>query len=177
MQEGSSQDVDGATDLKTPRNIRFLDEVLGIQCAFNTTTESHLDSSGTCGNSYNSGSLVMNDQSHDTLPDLRYYRNMDCEESYTCREIIKKHLQTKHPGQSDKSTSSGTITPKVATASGNASFPTASSDKLQISTVRLLIPSDDTVTYLLDVTWMIKKWKHLRVVEQAVCDDEGLLSD
>ncbi|KAI0987408.1 hypothetical protein GJ496_006615 [Pomphorhynchus laevis] len=117
---------------------------------------SPLDSSETCGNSSNSGSLVMNDQSHATLPDLRYFRHIDCDEPYTCREILKKHLRTKHPGQSDTSTPSGTITLEVATASGNASFPTASSDNLQISLVRRLISSDDTtdatVTYLLDVT-------------------------
>ncbi|KAI0980763.1 hypothetical protein GJ496_001445 [Pomphorhynchus laevis] len=94
--------------------------VPGIQCALrqlenehtgracvenigNTTTESPLDSSGTCENSSNSGSL-------------------DCDEPYTCREILKKHLRTKHPGQSDISTSSSTITPEVATASGGKKY-------------------------------------------------------
>ncbi|KAI0988468.1 hypothetical protein GJ496_006116 [Pomphorhynchus laevis] len=86
MQEGSSQDLDGATDL-SKLNFQLLDEVLGIQCALrqlknehtgracvktisSMTTESPLDSSGTWGNSSNSGSLVMNDQSNDTIPDL-----------------------------------------------------------------------------------------------------------
>ncbi|KAI0985335.1 hypothetical protein GJ496_001185 [Pomphorhynchus laevis] len=116
-QERSSQDVDGATDL-SKLNCRFLDDVLGIQCALrhleyehtvracvenigNTTTESPLDSSGTCGNLSNNGSLVMNYQSNATLPDLRYFRYMDCDEPYTCQEILKKHLLTKHTGQSD----------------------------------------------------------------------------
>ncbi|KAI0979325.1 hypothetical protein GJ496_004755 [Pomphorhynchus laevis] len=118
MQEGSSQDVDGATDL-SKLNCRFLDEYehTGRACVENignTTSESPRDSSGTCENSSNSGYLVMNDQSHATLPDLRYFRNMDYDEPYTCREILKKHLRTKQLGQFDTSTPSGTITPEVA---------------------------------------------------------------
>ncbi|KAI0984197.1 hypothetical protein GJ496_000740 [Pomphorhynchus laevis] len=169
------------------RDLRQLEyEHTGLACVKNigkTTTESPLGSSGTCENSSNNGSLVISDQYHSTLPNLRYFRYMDFDEPYTCREILKKHLRTKQPGQSDTSTPSGPITPEVATASENASFPTASSDNLQISHVRLLIPSDDmtggTVTYLLDVTWMIKRWEHLPVIEEAVCDgdDEGLPSD
>ncbi|KAI0987805.1 hypothetical protein GJ496_007909 [Pomphorhynchus laevis] len=54
----------------------------------------------------------MNDQSQATLPDLRYFRYMDCDEPYTCREILKKHLRTKHPGQSDTTTPSGIIKPE-----------------------------------------------------------------
>ncbi|KAI0989326.1 hypothetical protein GJ496_010166 [Pomphorhynchus laevis] len=97
---------------------------------------------------------------------------MDCDKPYTCREILKKHLRTKHPYQSDTSTPGGSITPEVATASESASFPTASIDNLQISLVRLLIPSDDTtdatVAYFLDVKWMIKSWEHLPVVKHAI---------
>ncbi|KAI0983786.1 hypothetical protein GJ496_003489 [Pomphorhynchus laevis] len=72
-----SHDVGEATDF-SKLNCRFLDEILGIPCALrqlenehtghacvenigNTMTDSPLDSSGTCGNSSNSGSLVMND--------------------------------------------------------------------------------------------------------------------
>ncbi|KAI0980146.1 hypothetical protein GJ496_004271 [Pomphorhynchus laevis] len=142
MQEGSLQDVDGATDL-SKFNCRFLDEVLEIQCALQKLEYEHTGRA--CFEN-----IAFTDE---TLWPIRHIN-------------AKWH----HPTRNDY-------------LKRKCFLPIVSSDKLQISPIKLLIPSDDTtdatVTYLLDVTWMIIRWEHLPVVEHAVCDgdDEGLPLD
>ncbi|KAI0983785.1 hypothetical protein GJ496_003488 [Pomphorhynchus laevis] len=107
---------------------------------------------------------------------------MDCDEPYTCREILNKHLGRNTMANPTHRRQVAPSHPKWLPQAEMLPSPNALSDNLQTSSVALWILSDDTMDatkYLLDVTWMIKRWEHLPVVQHAVCDgdDEGLSSD